>query len=147
MSTVPTDSYKWVNDFFAPGGSGGAGSAEEMSGYLQIGSKRWPDNDTVGVGQFAMRLEQALGVWHSAAHTINIDRPEYSTHKFLAMWDTEKVPLSSYTGENCATGSLITVNMKGVGSAANANFAQKAMVSCYFDAILEIRDTGAQVMT
>ena len=102
---------------------------------------------TVGAGQFAMRLQQALGVWHSASHTINIDRPEYSTHKFLAMWDTEKVPLSSYTGENCATGSLITVNMKGVGSAANANFALKAMVSCYFDAILEIRDTGAQVLT
>ena len=71
------------------------------------------------------------------------------------MWDTEKVPQAGFTGENVSTGAILTVNLKGVGEAAYTNsggiavpdtYATKAYVSCFHDAVLEIRDTGAQIM-
>jgi len=145
-----TDNAKEVNNFYAPGEK-----TETMSGYLQIGSTRWPDNDTVGVSQFYYRLLNALGVWQSAAHTIDISRAQMMSHKCLMMWDTEKVPQAGFTCENVSTGAILTVNLKGVGvpssesSSGNAipdTYATRAYVSCFHDAVLEIRDTGAQIM-
>ncbi len=145
-----TDNAKEVNNFYAPGEK-----TETMSGYLQIGSTRWPDNDTIGASQFYYRLLTALGVWQSSSHTINIKRGEFMTHKCLMMWDTEKVPLCGFTGENVSTGAILTVNLKGVGSPGYDNsagvpqpdtYAKRAYVSCFHDAVLEIRDTGAQIM-
>jgi len=145
-----TDTAKEVNNFYAPGEK-----TETMSGYLQIGSTRWPDNDTVGVSQFYYRLLNALGVWQSSSHTINISRGEMMSNKCLLMWDTEKVPQAGFTGENVSTGAILTVNLKGVGAPGYQNsagqavpdtYATRAYVSCFHDSVLEIRDTGAQIM-
>jgi hypothetical protein len=150
LHKADTDNAKEVNNFYAPGEK-----TETMSGYLQIGSTRWPDNDTVGVSQFYYRLLSALGVWQSSSHTINISRGEMMSHKCLMMWDTEKVPQAGFTGENVSTGAILTVNLKGVGvpssegSSGNVvpnTYATRAYVSCFHDAVLEIRDTGAQIM-
>ena len=151
LHRTDSEGLKEVNNFYGPGPA-----AETMSGYLQIGSTRWPDNDTVGASQFCYRLLSALGVWQSAAHTINIDRPEWMTAKCLMMWDTEKVPTVSFSGENVSTGAILTISLKGVGvpgytqegtnQPIEDTYAKKAYVSCFADMVLEIRDTGAQIM-
>ena len=77
------------------------------------------------------------------------------SNKCLLMWDTEKVPQAGFTGENVSTGAILTVNLKGVGLPSYLNaagvqqpdtYATRAYVSCFHDAVLEIRDTGAQIM-
>jgi hypothetical protein len=115
---------------------------EEVNGRLQIGSKQWPDGQNVtGMSQWWYRLISALGVVHSASHNIAITRTEYETNSFIAAWDTEKIPVATGTGFNCAKGELITLSMKNLAATH-----QKALIMCHHDVIIELRDTGCDVL-
>jgi hypothetical protein len=115
---------------------------EEVNGRLQIGSKQWPDGQNVqGMSQWWLRLISALGVVHSASHNIAITRTQYETNSFIAAWDTEKVPVATGSGFNCAKGELVTISMKGL-----SNSHQKALIMCHHDVIIELRDTGCDVL-
>jgi hypothetical protein len=119
-----------------------AANPETISGRVQIGSKQWPDGQNVqGVSQFWYRLLSGLGVFHSASHTLAITRAQYETDHFIWCTDTETLPTASSTGYNCAKGELITVSMRNLG-----NTHQRATVVLHHDIILEIRDTGADVL-
>ena len=82
-----------------------------------------------------------LGVVHSASHNIYIARATYENGSLIWMTDTEKVPVATGTGHNCAKGELITVSRKGL-----SNTHQRALVCCHHDAIVEIRDSGCDVL-
>jgi len=115
---------------------------EEIQGRIQIGSKQWPDGQPVtGLSQFWYRLLTGLGVFHSASHTIAITREQYAADHFIWMTDTERLPVATGTGFNCAKGELITVSMKHLGATH-----QRATVVVHHDVIMEIRDTGCDVL-
>ena len=115
---------------------------ETIQGRVQIGSKQWPDGQNVtGVSQFWYRLLTGLGVFHSASHTLAITRAQYEADHFIWCSDTETLPVASSTGYNCAKGELITVSMRNLG-----NTHQRATVVLHHDVIMEIRDTGCDVL-
>jgi hypothetical protein len=93
------------------------------------------------MSQFWYRLTSALGVVHSASHNLAITRDEYETNKFIMAFDTERCPTATGTGFNAAKGELITLSMKGL-----SNTHQRASVFVHCDCIIELRDTGADVL-
>jgi hypothetical protein len=119
-----------------------AANPETISGRVQIGSKQWPDGQNVtGVSQFWYRLLTGLGVFHSASHTLAITRAQYEADHFIWCTDTEVLPVASGTGYSCAKGELITVSMRNLGATH-----QRATVVLHHDIIMEIRDTGCDVL-
>jgi hypothetical protein len=119
-----------------------AANPEAIQGRVQIGSKQWPDGQNVtGISQFWYRLLTGLGVFHSASHTLAITRAQYEADHFIWCTDTEVLPVASNTGYNCAKGELITVSMRNL-----ANTHQRATVVLHHDVIMEIRDTGCDVL-
>jgi hypothetical protein len=119
-----------------------AANPESVKGRVQIGSKQWPDGQPVsGVSQFWYRLLQGLGVLHSASHTLAITRAQYEADHFIWCTDTELMPVASNTGYSCAKGELITVSMKKLGDTH-----QRATVVLHHDVIMELRDTGCDVL-
>jgi hypothetical protein len=115
---------------------------ETLQGRIQIGSKQWPDGLPVtGLSQFWYRLLNGLGVFHSASHTLAITREQYEQSHFIWCTDTERLPVATGTGFNCAKGELITVSLKNLG-----NTHQRATVVVHHDVIMEIRDTGCDVL-
>jgi hypothetical protein len=115
---------------------------EEMQGRVQIGSKQWPDGQpVVGLAAFWYRLVTGLGVFHSASHTIAITRAQYAASHFIWCTDTEKVPVASGTGYAVNKGELITVSMKNLAATH-----QRALVTIHHDIIMEMRDTGVDVL-
>jgi hypothetical protein len=115
---------------------------EEVNGRLQIGSKMWPDGQNVqGVSQWWFRLINALGVVHSASHNLAISRAQYETNSFIVGFDLERVPTATGTGYNASKGELITLTMQGL-----ADTHQKALVMVHHDVIIELRDTGCDVL-
>ena len=93
------------------------------------------------MSQFWYRLLAGLGVLHSASDTIAIDRAQYENGSFIWLTDTEKVPVATGTGYNCAKGDLITVSMKNL-----ANTHQRATVTIHHDVVMELRDSGCDVL-
>ena len=62
-------------------------------------------------------------------------------NKFIICYDTERCPTATSTGFNAAKGELITLSMKGL-----SNTHQRASVFVHHDVIIELRDTGADVL-
>jgi hypothetical protein len=82
-----------------------------------------------------------LGVFHSASHTLAITREQYATDHFIWATDTEKCPIATSTGYSVNKGELITVSMKGLAATH-----QRATVTIHHDIIVELRDTGCDVL-
>jgi hypothetical protein len=119
-----------------------AANPETIQGRVQIGSKQWPDGQPVtGLAQFWYRLVTGLGVFHSASHTLAITREQFETDHFIWCSDTEKCPVASGTGYSVNKGELITVSMKGLAATH-----QRATVVIHHDIIVELRDTGCDVL-
>ena len=105
------------------------------------GAKCGDGQNVSGVSQFWYRLLSGLGVLHSASHTLAITRAQYEADHFIWATDTERVPVATGTGHNCSKGELITVSMKNLAATY-----QRATVVIHHDVILELRDTGADVL-
>ncbi len=136
-----------VNEFYAPK------TSENVEGWLQIGDKRWSDMSTATTAQWMYRLFTALGTLGSAIYPISMSREDFKTKTAVFAWDTEKVPASaSYSGHNCSTGALISVNMKNFGTAPqgtdnDTGHARRAYLFCHYDVILSLTDQGANVLS
>jgi hypothetical protein len=115
---------------------------EEIQGRVQIGSHQWPDGQPVtGLSQFWYRLVTGLGVFHSASHTLAITREQYAASHFIWCTDTEKVPVATGSGYAVNKGELITVSMKNLAATHH-----RALVTIHHDVIMELRDTGCDVL-
>ena len=60
--------------------------------------------------------------------------------KYINVFDLEKVLQASMSGTNLATGGLLTLSMKGVGT-STSNRPTRAYVNCHYDAVAEITNS------
>ena len=124
-----------------------AASAQEdapIESYIQVLNARWPQFNIVGVKQHYHRLLQALGVWNSVSHAVNISAKGYgdgvvASTQFIAMYDLESQPGSEATGTPVQGGGTVQIMLKNVGSPT------RAYVTTMFDSVLEIKSQGAIV--
>ena len=110
-----------------------------------------PDFNTVGCQMHLRRLLSTVGTYSSVAHGSNINDVAYGCVKataaksFIGAFDLEKAAHhgASSSGENLSTGGILSVNFQRVGSAAAS--PSRAYTSCLYDAVCELKDTGAFV--
>jgi hypothetical protein len=86
-----------------------------------------------------------MGIQSSIFHSFDINTEEYRTWKFIVGIDTEKVLQASFSGENIKNGSLLTIMMKNVGTNPE-NYPTGAYVVMHYDAVLNIRDVGCELL-
>ena len=121
-----------------------AASAETVESYIQVNNQRWPQFNIVGVKQHYHRLLQALGVWNSASHAVNISADGYgngtdNSTQFIAMYDLESMPGSEASGCPVQGGGTVQLTLRNVGAPT------RAYVTTHFDSVLEIKSQGAIV--
>ena len=63
---------------------------------------------------------------------------------FAVIFDLEKLSQHSSTGEPMNSGSSLTVNIEGLGS-ADGEYMQKCFITAHHSAVLEIRDSGCAI--
>ena len=86
-----------------------------------------------------------MGINSSTFHSIDMDTYQYRSHKFIVGIDTENVLQASFSGENLKSGSLLTLMMQNVGS-ESARYPTGAYVTMHCDCIMNIRDTGVELL-
>jgi hypothetical protein len=128
-----------MNNFFLP-----QASAETVESYIQVNNQRWPQFNIIGCRQHYHRMLQALGVWNSASHAVNISAAGYgdgsaASTQFLALYDLEAVPQAEASGTPVQGGGQVQISLKGVAGAT------RAYISTHYDAVLEIKSQGAIV--
>ncbi len=139
---------KLQNNFYLAPQTAANGDVES---WITLNNKRMPDFNTIGCQMHMTRLLACVGTYSSVAHGSNINDEAYGCVKataaksFLAAFDLEKAAHhgASSTGENLSTGGILSVNFQKVGSAAAS--PSRAYISCLYDAVCELKDTGAFV--
>ena len=121
------------------------GKNEEFEIALQIGGKKFPEYLLSSLSETFSALRICMGIQQSSFHSVDIDPYEYRPHKFSVGIDTEKVLQASFSGENIKNGSLLTLMMKNAGT-NSANYPTNITVVMHADCILNIRDTGVEVL-
>ena len=129
----------------------GAQAAGDVESFITVNNKRQPDFNTIGCQMHMKRLLSAMGTYSSIAHGSNINDVAYGCVKsqvaksFVAAFDMEKAAHhgASSSGENLSTGAILSVNLLKIGS-ANAS-PSRAYISCLYDSVCELKDSGAFV--
>jgi hypothetical protein len=88
------------------------------------------------------RMLQAIGVWNSASHAVNISAAGYGdgsavSTQFIAAYDLETVPHASCSGLAVQGGAQVQIVMSNLGAPT------VAYVTTHFDSVLEIRSMDA----
>ena len=76
---------------------------------------------------------------------MDIQADTYRNRKFILAIDTEKVLSAGFTGLNTKAGDLLTVKVKHTSN-LQADWADKMQVILHADMIVNIRDTGVEVL-
>ena len=93
------------------------------------------------------QLAKTLGVQASALHNFDISAREYRFSKFVLGVDCEKVLDAGFTGINIRAGDLMSVKLKyATRGTLDARVADRRHIILHSDQILEIRDSGCQVV-
>jgi hypothetical protein len=142
---------KTFNDFFHSMGGGLNATpgiydpGREMEFQFQIGSKLYPEYPIRSSAEAFYQLRKTLGIHTSSFDSIDISPPLWIYNKFMVAIDTETVLSAGFTGLNTRAGDLLTIKVKHI-SADPYSIADKMQIILHADMILNIRDTGVEVM-
>ena len=139
---------KIVNSNYFP-----TASSESVSYALHLGSHRVPDNDVQGTTEAWWRLQGALGLRDSLAHSTSVDQDSYNSDCFCLGIDVEKLSMVMASGENLSTGQTIFLKVKGMGSTApvagtvntTTDVPRRATICAHFEKVISIQDTVVEV--
>ena len=118
--------------------------SQEMELQIQVGSKLFPEYACKTTREAFAQLTKCLGIQGSTWHAVNISEAEYRKSKFIFGIDIEKMLLAGFTGLNTKAGDLMTIRSKCLGT--SANIPDSMFVILHSDQILNIRDTGVEIM-
>jgi hypothetical protein len=122
------------------------GSEETLQYSLQLGTKRIPDNDSIGFSEAWWRLLNCVGISGSLAHSTGITYADYASSSFCIGISCEKLPHLASTGENLSNTSTIFLRIKGWVTTA-ADLPSRCLLIPEYDQILEIRDTTVELFS
>jgi len=115
-----------------------------VSYHLALGSRRIPDNDVRGTSESWFRLQGALGLYNSLAHSTSVDLASYKSDCYCLAADVERMPMVSASGENLSTGQTIFLKVKGMGT-DSSDVPRQCRVCAHFEKIISIHDTVVEV--
>jgi hypothetical protein len=117
----------------------------EFEFQLSAGSKLFPEYPIRSHSEAFYQLKKTLGVQSSKVHNFDIMAKEYRSYKMIIGVDTEKVLSAGFTGLNTRAGDVIGVRFKHV-SADETTYAKKMHVVLHSDCVLNIRDSGVEIL-
>ena len=140
-------SKEW-NLFYHPMNSvsGNYSPALDFEFQLQIGSKLFPEYPIRSTKEAFYQLRKCLGVHNSTFHSLDITPAQYQSYKHIIGIDTEKVLSAGFTGLNTKAGDLMTVKFNGIPTGNAAILPDKLYIVMHADMIMNIRDTGVEVL-
>ena len=118
--------------------------SEDVSYHLAMGSRRIPDNDVRGTSEAWYRLQGALGLHSSLAHSTSVDAASYESDCFAIGIDVEKLPMVMSSGENMSTGQTIFLKIKGMGT-NSSDVPRRTTICSHFEKVISFQDTVAEV--
>jgi hypothetical protein len=120
-----------------------------QSCQLQIGSKLIPDYPIQSSSEAWYFLRKAFNlntVFNNHVHSFNIKGKEYLDHKFVMVFDTEKIDghVASFTGMNVKNGEQITLKMQMQTTVLGAN-PEDCHIVLEAEQVLEIKGSYVRV--
>ena len=91
------------------------------------------------------QLNKTLGIHTSSFYGLDITPLQWQNYRFIVGIDTEKVLSAGFTGLNTKAGDLLTIKIKHVHPDALSQ-AEAIQVVLHADMVLNIRDTGVEVL-
>ena len=135
--------HKEVNNFYHPmsaGANDGYFVEDELQVWHQIGSKLVPDYPITSVTGALYQLKKAVG------HPFQMYSRWYRIHKYIIGLDLEKIAGAGFTGMNTKAGDLLTLSFRDGADSANVNVPIRVYCCLYYDCVLNIKDSGVEVM-
>jgi len=122
---------------------------ENIESHVTIGSKRFPEFAVKGVAGHFWRLVSALGIAKSLPHSVNVDVEGYKTNSFCIATDFEATPMVASSGVNTQGGQEIALHVKSMIGAdgTQPNLLRRCYACLHYEAIVELRATGASLLT
>ena len=117
-----------------------AATANTVEVYAQVGSKRI-GAPYMGLRELLFRLQEAVGVANSAAHSLDITESEYSNQKFVVAIDLLRLGDVKYSGQDLLAKNC-SVHVENFGGTLS-----KAYLACAYEAIVKIGLDTVSVFT
>ena len=143
LGHTETARHKEVNNFYHPmsaGANDGYFVEDEHQVWLQIGSKLVPEYPITSVTEALYQLQKVVG------HPFQMWSRWYRTHKYIVGLDLEKISGAGFTGISTKAGDLLTLSFRGCADSANANVPCRVYCCLNYDCVLNIKDSGVEVM-
>jgi len=138
--TIATNGANLNNTHYFP-----AANAKDFEYYVNIGSRKIPDQNVTGTKEAFYRMQRALGVGDSMAHTGSVTAEEYESNSLMLGLDLEAAGEGLIaTGDNLSSGSPVQFHFKNAGSTAQT-VPRIIQTIAVFERIIEISDTAVQV--
>ncbi len=135
---------KEANNFYHPISQQTVDSStlsEEHSMWIQIGSQKFPEYPIQSCSEAYYHLRKIIG------DDMFSSNRWFRTSKYIVGIDTEKVPGAGFTGLNTKAGDLLTINFRDYNyNNVATTVPQNIFCALHYDAILNIRDNGVEVM-
>ena len=139
-----------VNYFWHPMGTAFDQSRDRVQLMLKVGSKNYPQYPIDSLAEAYFRFKQAVGKQWGETE-LNISPLEWRYSKFIAGFDVEKCGSGAsglnWTGTNTQGGEAVRLEVKGAATASGQPGPSETFIVVAYDAIVNIRSTGAELLT
>eukprot|EP00972_Heterocapsa_arctica_P055254 8152908-Heterocapsa_arctica.AAC.1 len=109
--------------------------------WLQIGSQKYLEYPINSCSEAFYHLRKAVG------DHMSIFNRWFRTSKSIIGIDTEKISGAGFTGLNTKSGDLLTVNCRDCDYDGQATTVpSKVFIALHYDAIINIRDSGVEML-
>ena len=131
-----------ANTFYAPGD---AVTKEKLEYFLQLGTRKIPDQPVQGYREAWWRLMDCVGIGGSLAHSNGITKADYEGGgSFAVCTDCEKIAHLASSGENLSNTSTLFMKFKNVG-VSSSDLPTRVHLIAQFDSIVECRSTTVEL--
>ena len=139
-----TEWYRQANHFYHPienSASDQYGVADEHSFQVQIGSEMVPELAVNSLAESLSQLRKTVG------HPFHMFGRWYRTTKYIIGLDLEKVSGAGFTGISTKSWDLMTLGFRGCDLDGTPNsIPQRVFCALNYDAVLNIRDSGVELL-
>ena len=144
LNHTDTMQYKEANNFYLPISTklnDGYDVEDEHSFQVQPGSKIMPEYPLSSVIESLYQLGKTVG------HPLHIYGRWYRSRRYIIGIDTEKISGAGFTGMSTKSGDQITLNFKDCDAVGYTGSVPTRMYcALHYDAVLNIQDSGVQIM-
>jgi hypothetical protein len=120
----------------------------ELSWYLMLGPKRFPERECDSIAQTFTQLKKCLNLPDHYQHSVSIDHDRYLQNEFIIGMNMEKALDSNFyfSGENTKQGQLLYINVKPANNPAMTLNLDWIYITLHAQYNMDIRATGVTIL-